>query len=526
MSWEGGTTGGLLTPTIDRLPPLRQHYLLLREKNRRADRRACEGSFAEFVKRAWPYVEPNDELDWNWHLDAKCVHLQAVSAGRIQNLIINEPPGYAKSLIVSVLWPAWEWGPAGRPELRWMASSYSSDISIRDSIRCRNLIECDWYQERWGETVRLIKRNETRLETAAGGFRVASSVGGLSTGERVHRSIHDDLLRANDEHSKAMREQAVQHLRAMATRAVDPADYHQVLIMQRLHEEDPAGWLLKEQPGRWEQLRMPAKYEGPQKATSIGWTDPRTKEGEALWPNRYPTKSINEIAGDLGEWRAAGQLQQLPQPAGGGILRKRWWHEWPANKPLPIMDHVYCSWDTAYSEEDLKENSCSAMLELGIWWNEYLRNGRGGHCAMLLSAWDGRVDYPDLKLRALDIDKVRAPDRHLIEKKASGQSLIQDMRRARISVFRYNPDRDKVARAYAVQSVLKNGQVWYPEGKAWALRVIDAVSSFPFGLPPSSDYTDCLTQGLLYMLHGWWLESTDDPEDVEIVQPKRRRLYG
>ncbi|MDQ3562735.1 MAG: hypothetical protein M3436_00880 [Pseudomonadota bacterium] len=334
------------------------------------------------------------------------------------------------------------------------------------------------------------------------------------------------MLRANDEHSKAMREQAIQHLRAMATRAVDPADYHQVLIMQRLHEEDPAGWLLKEQPGRWEQLRMPAKYEGPERPTSIGWTDPRTQEGEALWPSRYPTKSINEIAGDLGEWRAAGQLQQHPQPAGGGILRSRWWMEWPKDKALPVCDHIFTSWDTAYSEEDLKDNACSAMLELGIWWNEYLRNGRGGHCAILLSAWDGRVDYPDLKAKALAIDHERAPDRHLIEKKASGQSLIQDMRRAGISVYRYSPDRDKIARAYAVQSLLKAGMVWYPEGKLWATKVIAAVSSFPFGLPPSSDYADCLTQGLLYLRNSWWIDHPDEKEDEEIPQPKKRRLYG
>ncbi len=509
---------------IGKRSSLEREAAISREQKRRHERKVCAASFAEFVKRAWPWVEPNDPLDWNWHLDAKCVHLQAVSAGKIQNLIILEPPGHAKSLVVSVLWIAWEW--TQRPELRWMASSYSSELSMRDNVRCRNLIESDWYQGLWGDKVQLVKRNETRLETNVNGLRIASSTGGLSTGERIHRAIHDDLLRANDEHSRAMREQAIQHLRAMATRAVDPKDYHQVLIMQRLHEEDPAGWLMKEQAGRWDILRMPAQYEGPQKATSIGWTDPRSKAGDLLWPTRYPEHKVLELAADLGEFRAAGQLQQSPQPAGGGILKRKWWREWPKVKKLPVCDHVFCSWDTAYSEEDLKENSCSAMTEWGIFYNEHFREGRGGHNVILLSAWDGRVEYPDLKQRALDIDKDRSPDRHLVEKKASGQSLIQDMRRARIRVYRYNPDRDKIARAYAVQSPFQQGVVWYPEGKAWATKVIEACASFPFGSPPSSDYTDTCTQAILYLRNGWWIDTEDDPEDEEIPEPKVRRLYG
>ena len=500
--------------------------ILIPEIERREERNACAKSFSEFVRRAWRYVEPNDKLDWNWHLDVKCVHLQALSSGKIRNLIINEPPGHGKSLIVSVLWVAWEWGPGGRPYLRWMSSSYSSDISVRDSIRCRSLIESDWYQRLWGDTVRLVKRNETRLDNSAGGIRIASSVGGLSTGERVHRAIHDDLLRANDEHSKAMREQAIQHLRAMSTRAVNPDDYRQVLIMQRLHEEDPTGWLMKRQPGRWDRLRLRASYQGPDQPTSIGWVDPRREAGEPLWPSRYPSAKNEELAADLGEWRASGQLQQEPSPAGGGILKKKWWRPWPKERELPKCDHVFCSWDTAYSEEDLKENSCSAMTEWGIWYNEHLRDGRGGYCVLLLSAWDGRVDYPDLKQRALDIERERTPNRHLIEKKASGQSLIQDLRRSRISVYRYNPDRDKVARAYAVQSILQGGVVWYPEGKLWASKVIDACASFPYGVPPSSDYNDTVTQALLYLRNGWWLDHPDDEEDEEIPSPKVRRLYG
>lgn len=511
---------------LQELPALSQLAAIRIEIDRRGERQACTESFAEFIKLAWPYVESNDPLDWNMHLDAKAVHLQALAAGKIKNLIILEPPGHGKSIIVSTLFPAWLWGPGGRPELRYMTASYSSELSIRDSVRCRGLIESDWYRSLWGNKVRLTKRNETRLETSAGGFRVASSVGGLSTGERVHLAIHDDLLRANDEHSRAMREQAIQHLRAMATRAVNPEDYHQVLIMQRLHEEDPAGWLLKEQPGRWDVLRMPALYDGPEKPTSIGWTDPRTRIGEPLWARRYPEAKVKELAADLGEWRASGQLAQRPQPTGGGILKSRWWREWPKDKEMPKCDHIFCSWDTAYSEEDLKNNAYSACTEWGVWFNQYLRDGRGGYCVMLLSAWDGRVDYPDLKAKALAIDKERTPDRHLIEKKSSGISLIQDLRRARIAVYRYNPDRDKIARAYAVQSLLQQGQVWYPEGKLWATKVMAACASFPFGTPPSGDYVDTCTQALLYMRNGWWLDNTDDPEDEEIPRSKKRRLYG
>lgn len=493
---------------------------LLEEQNRRWERERLEKSLAAFVREAWQVVEPSTVLVWNWHIDAICEHLEAVSCGQIRNLIINVPPGTMKSLLVSVFWPAWDW--AKYPHLRWIYSSYSSDLSIRDSNRMRMLLHSDWYKSLWATQFALTKANETRLENSKTGFRVASSTGGLGTGERVHRAVNDDLLRANDAHSQAMRNQAIEHLRAMSTRGVGPGEFRQVLIMQRLHEEDPAGWLLREQPGRWEHLRLPAEFEPADcSTTSIGWRDPRTKEGELLWPQQFPPEEIEVIKEALGEFGTAGQLQQRPSPAGGGILKKRWWQEWPADKPMPTCDHIFYSWDTAYSEDDLETNSCSAYTGWGIFWHEV----KSRYCLILLDAWDGRVDYPDLREKAQHLERDKHPDRHLIEKKASGQSLIQDLRRAGVMVSRYNPDRDKVARAYAVQAMLQAGLIWYVK-RRWAERVIDALAAFPQGAPPSKDYTDTATQAWLYLRNGWWLQHPDDPEDDEMPENNERRLYG
>lgn len=135
------------------------------------------------------------------------------------------------------------------------------------------------------------------------------------------------------------------------------------------------------------------------------------------------------------------------------------------------------------------------------------------------------MDYPDLREKAQHLERDKKPDRHLIEKKASGQSLIQDLRRAGVGVYRYNPDRDKIARAYAVQAMLQAGLIWYVNRK-WAQRVIDMLGAFPNGAPPSSDYTDTATQAWLYLRNGWWVEHPDDPEDEELPKSNERRLYG
>jgi len=184
----------------------------------------------------------------------------------------------------------------------------------------RTIIGSPWYQRHFGNNFRLTKETEPFIANDKSGFRVNTSVGGVGTGERVHIVVNDDLIRANDADSPAMRAQALSHMRAMSTRGVDPETFSQVLIMQRVHENDPAGWAIEQ--GDWETLILPAEFESDRRCvTSIGFTDPRKNEGDLLWPEMFGADAIAEQKKALGAYEASAQLQQRPAPPGGALFR-------------------------------------------------------------------------------------------------------------------------------------------------------------------------------------------------------------
>jgi predicted phage terminase large subunit-like protein len=276
-------------------------------------------SLNEFIKQAWPVLEPETTYRHNWHVDAIADHLEAVSRGEIRKLLINVPPGHMKSLSVCVFWPAWHW--IDQPHYRWLFGSYSAHLSIRDGNKTRTLIESDWYQHHFGIKYELTKTTEPYLGNNKLGFRINTSVGGVGTGERVHIVVNDDLIRANDADSPAMRKQALAHMRAMSTRGDDPATFAQVLIMQRVHEDDPAGWAIEQ--GGWDQLILPAEYEPNRQCvvSSIGFKDPRSEPDELLWPEMFGPQEIADQKTALGSYESASQLQQRPAPPGGGLFK-------------------------------------------------------------------------------------------------------------------------------------------------------------------------------------------------------------
>ena len=198
------------------------------------DRIDSEESLRLFVERAWPVLEPKREFIPGWHIDAICDHLEAVHRGEITRLLINVPPGCMKSLTTDVFFPAWEWGPQNRPDLRYVASSYSQDLTIRDNRRTRSLIQSDWYRSLWGDRFKLVsdQNAKTRFDTNHMGFKIATSVGGLSTGERGDRFIIDDPHNIKDGESLAKRKEVNQwFMETVPTRMNDPEKSAIITIM-------------------------------------------------------------------------------------------------------------------------------------------------------------------------------------------------------------------------------------------------------------------------------------------------------
>jgi len=265
-------------------------------------------------------VEPSTPFVPGWHIDAIVEHLEAVTRGQIRNLLINVPPRHMKSLLVSVFWPAWEW--TRWPERRWLYSSYGAQLSIRDSVQCRRLIESPWYQARWGDRFALTSDQNTkgRFDNDRSGYRLSTSVGGAVTGEGGDRIVCDDPNNVNEVESDSVRKATNDWFDVvMSTRVNDPKTAGKVVVMQRCHQQDLSGHLLEQ--GDWEHLCLPAEYEGPPCVTSIGWGDPRLEHGELLWPERFGAQEIESLKRSLGSYAAAGQLQQRPSPAGGGLLK-------------------------------------------------------------------------------------------------------------------------------------------------------------------------------------------------------------
>jgi hypothetical protein len=228
----------------------------------------------EFVRQAWSVLEPETPFVDGPHVRAVCDHLQAVSEGRIQNLIVNIPPGHAKSLLTGVFWVAW--CSIDHPESRWLFSSYREPLATRDSVKCRRLIESEWYQKNWGDRYQLRddQNQKNRFENTRTGYRVVVPMC-AGTGERGDFVIVDDPHSVDRAESETERRAAIEWWNgAMSTRLNDLATGHKVVVMQRLHEADLTGDLLTK--GGYELLCLPAEFEPERRCnTSIGWSDPR-----------------------------------------------------------------------------------------------------------------------------------------------------------------------------------------------------------------------------------------------------------
>ena len=464
-------------------------------------------SLYEFVRQAWHVLEPNTAFVDGMHMRAICEHLQAVTAGRIRDLIINVPPGHAKSLLTSVFWPAWVW--TRRPETRWLFASYAASLSVRDSLRCRRLIESEWYQRRWGNRFQLCgdQNQKHRFENDRTGYRLATSVGGAATGERADIVVVDDPHSVDQAESDLERRAAVEWFNGtMCTRLNDFTTGHKIVIQQRLHEADLTGDLLGK--GGFELLSLPAEFEPKRRcSTSIGWTDPRTEAGELLWPQKISAAQLDALKVSLGSYRYAGQYQQRPSPADGGIFKKQWFRFWrPAHIDLPPVavrladgslgsvpavavpgqfDTMIQSWDMAF-----KDNAGSDFVVGQVW-------GAKGSDRFLLDQTRARLDMPATKeaVRLLSERWPRAGAK-LVEDKANGPAVIQELRHQLPGLIEVKPEGGKVARAHAVSPMVEAGNVYLPHPMLvpWVEALLEEMAAFPNGR--HDDQVDAMTQAL------------------------------
>jgi predicted phage terminase large subunit-like protein len=310
-------------------------------------------TLAGFIKNAWHVLEPGQPYVHSWHIDAVCLHLEAVTDGWIQRLLINIPPGTMKSLLVSVFWPAWEWGPRGLPNMRYLTTSYEEELVNRDNLRMRRLVESEWYQSLWGDAVKRSEKWAVRkFENRAGGGREGRSFISM-TGGRGDRVIIDDPHSTKTAESDAERGTTTSIFReAIPTRVNNPDSSAIIVIMQRLHQTDVSGVALELEQG-YVHLCLPMEFEPERKCrTRIGpgrfWEDPRTEEGELLFPDRFPRQVVDRDKRAMGIYAVAGQFQQRPTPREGGLFNVGMIEVVAAPPP---MTKIVRAWDFASTKK-------------------------------------------------------------------------------------------------------------------------------------------------------------------------------
>lgn len=315
----------------------------------RVDAELAVRSLSQFVKMMWPTVEGSRYVH-GYHIDAICEHLMAVSSGQIKKLLITIPPRFMKSLLTAVFWPAWDW--LKNPERRFLFASYAQSLSLRDSRRCRMVIQSERYekllQSHQPDLVLVGDQNtKIRFDNNFNGYRIATSVGGALTGEGGNVVCVDDAHNLIEGESEAVREGVITWWsEAMSTRRDDFKNSAYVIIGQRVHEHDLIGHILATESG-WDHLCLPMRYEGNSRvASTLGYKDPRKVANELLWPTRCDEADCRELEERLGQYATACQLQQRPAPREGGMFRTANMAIVKAVNPNMVVDTVRY-WDKA-----------------------------------------------------------------------------------------------------------------------------------------------------------------------------------
>lgn len=439
------------------------------------ERLLCERSLKYFIKTFWNVVEPCEFVD-GWHIDAIVEHLEAVTFYDIRNLLINMPPRCAKSLIISVFWFCWVW--TIRPECRFIYASYAQTLSVRDSLKCRRLLLSLKYQAMFGDKFRITGDQNTkiRFENDKSGHRISTSVGGVGTGEGGDIICADDAQSAAEAFSKKIVQATMDWWdNAMSTRGNDAKTVCRVIVMQRLAANDLSAHVLEQ--GGYVHLFLPMEFETERRCiTSLGWEDPRTKEGELLWPERFDKKAIAEFKQRMNPYMYAGQMQQRPAPKGGLKFRREWFSVVKA-APANAMRIRY--WDRAGTEVEAGDEGdpdytvglLMAKDANNICYIEDIVRFRGSDLMVLQSIKNVASQDGPLVQIGLEQDPGQAG-------KADVKALIRNLMGYNVGAFLAT--KSKELRATPLSAWAEAGNVKLIDGP-WIKTFFDELESFPMG---------------------------------------------
>ncbi len=493
----------------------------------------CGRRLINYIGEAWPLIEPRREFKNGWVIGAVAEHLDAVSRGYIGDLLINVPPGCMKSLSTSVFWPTYEWGPMNMPNMRHINFSYSPSLTIRDNRKARNIIRSRWYQERWGQQFTMVNDQNAKIkfENDKTGWMLATSIGGVGTGERADRTKLDDPHNVQDGESDTVRQSTVQWFReTLSTRVNDITKSTFIVIMQRVHEEDVSGEIIAEEFG-YTHLMIPMRYDGERHCKTIylpnswqcklratrddpepAWEDPRIGielnlnhkeladqedkaerklaanelsygvsavligEGSLAFPELFPEDAVKKLEHRLGEYATAAQLDQLPGPRKGGMFKREKFQIIPA---LPAGGVFVRGWDFAGTKATgnvSQRQAASASVLLSVH-----HDGR----IFVVDATEEFISPSELDATLVNTASQDGTEVNISMPQDPGQAgkhQVSSMsgKLAGYS-FEFTPETgDKVTRAQPFASQVEVSNVFLVKGD-WNKMYLDRMSMFPNG---------------------------------------------
>lgn len=444
----------------------------------------AENILINFFKPCWDVLEPNNPILKNWHQTLISEYLEACYKREITRLIINIPPRYTKSTLVSVVFPVWAWVKS--PHIRFIFASYAQTLATQHSVNRRNIIESPWFQRGYGKRFKLStdQNVKTEFQNNHRGVMTATSILGSATGKGGDFIIIDDPHNVKGSESDVQREAIItQFDRTFSTRLNDKKTGVMIVVMQRLHQRDLSGHLLS--LGGWEHL----KIKGVEEERKV-YSFPITKRtiirnpGEILHPEREDEKEIEKQKRALGSYGFSGQYQQEPSPPGGAIFKREWYKFYDI--PPAKFEEEIISFDLTFKE--LSESD----YVVGQCW------GRVGANKYLLDQVRGRMDFLTT-IRAFQAFSVRHPNAilKLVEEKANGAALINSMKNKIPGIVAVNPKDSKESRAQAIAPEFEAGNIYLPNPDIhhWVNDFIEEMSQFPKGR--QDDQVDATTQALL-----------------------------
>ena len=484
---------------LDSLPDeVLKEVLALKEAEIRLDtREKAQNQFMPFVHHVYDgFIEGR-------HHRIIAEKLEKIATGELKRLIVNMPPRHSKSEFASYLMPAWFLGR--NPKLKIIQATHNTELAVRFGRKVRNLIETESYYEIFPETkLKADDKAAGRWGTEAGGEYFAAGVGAAVTGRGADLFIIDDPHSEQDALSEGAFDNAYEWYTSGPRQRLQPGGAI-ILVMTRWGTKDLTGRLLKAQSNdimsdQWEIVEFPAIM----------------PSDKPLWPEFWSTDDLIKVKSALpvAKWNA--QWQQQPTAAEGAIVKREWWQSWE-KEDVPPVKYIMQSYDTAFSKKETADYSAITT------WGVFEPEEGGADHIILLDARRGRYNFPELKEVALEEYDYWEPDMVIVEAKATGMPLTDELRRTGIPVLNYTPGkgRDKVTRMHTVAPIFEAGMVWAPD-KKFADEVIEECAAFPNG--DHDDFVDSMTMALIRFRQGGFISLNGD-EDEEMYVPRNREYY-